>query len=558
MRRTIGLGLVGVGTASLGFLCVLISGGHFQKARAAGQQGAEGDLPGFHITVSPDMPYDVDMVTKKNLEAKGLFPQVQRLFDVYAWETFIGMNWPADPNGNPDKNKKIGDAGPVVWESWKEAYQVYRANGEKPSEWGSPTPPPETAAAAFAQLGGPSREAPSVRLLQMNFKPLVNHAHATVANETFQAFSGPLVDQNGNWVRYEVLMNQPEFDYVVTNQLYNLDGQVIFSQAQKQVVFPIGQNAIGFNGVHQVAHRGAMELKFAWKQMAKTDNPARFFTRECLVKSKNTWVPMTMGLVGMHIAVKTATSPTWIWATFEQVDNVRIDDMKSSLKGYPSSPNFNNPNLPTAPVNVLPPRLGSQDGNPIWDESKNTTPVQVTRVIPIPKAQEELNREAQRLLVGTRFQYYELIGTQWPTGTSSTTGSTPIAPAAPGGQGSALPYSGLNSVSNKTPGNITPVFLTNSTMETYFQLGNQPATNSEEGSPTDTTPVFATESCTGCHYSAAIATTSFRNNGAQTAIFGGSGRADFSWLPSQLAQWKPTKQASTPRGTTRLTARRGE
>lgn len=50
-----------------------------------------------------------------------------------------------------------------------------------------------------------------------------------------QAFSGPLVDQNGRWVHYVSLMNRREFDYIVSPNpghanegLYNLEGQVAF------------------------------------------------------------------------------------------------------------------------------------------------------------------------------------------------------------------------------------------------------------------------------------------------------------------------------------------
>jgi hypothetical protein len=33
----------------------------------------------------------------------------------------------------------------------------------------------------------------------------------------------------------------------------------------------------------------------------------------------------TLGLIGMHIAMRTRSSPQWIWATFEQIDNTRLD-----------------------------------------------------------------------------------------------------------------------------------------------------------------------------------------------------------------------------------------
>jgi hypothetical protein len=44
-----------------------------------------------------------------------------------------------------------------------------------------------------------------------------------------QAFSGPLIDQQGHWVHYVSLVNRKEFDYLVDNGLYFLEGQEAFS-----------------------------------------------------------------------------------------------------------------------------------------------------------------------------------------------------------------------------------------------------------------------------------------------------------------------------------------
>ncbi|MEI9982153.1 MAG: hypothetical protein WDN69_02420 [Aliidongia sp.] len=70
---------------------------------------------------------------------------------------------------------------------------------------------------------------------------------------------------------------------------------------------------------------------------------------------------------------------------------------------------------------------------------------------------------------GSIWQYYELIDTQWPT--------DPTSPPAAWDSGLA------QAVANKPGGQPTPVFLTNMTMESYFQSGNQPACNQEEGVP---------------------------------------------------------------------------
>jgi hypothetical protein len=166
--------------------------------------------------------------------------------------------------------------------------------------------------------------------------------------------------------------------------------------------------------------------------------------------------------------------------------------------------------------------------NGVWQTSPKT---QAARAIPIPDDKRDLNVDAEAALakVGSPLQYYKLIDTQWPTDPA----------AAPTPWNAGLP----SAITNKPGGNPTPVYLTNITMETYFQKGVQPACQQEElpnlkcppvpnpppGTPVvDTTPVFATESCMGCHSSAGVYTSKTTQSGQLTA--------DFSWLFSQKAQ----------------------
>jgi len=509
---------------------------------------AEPEIP--FPPLSPEMPYDVDMAQKSALEKKQQFAHVQRLFDIYSWQTFIALNWPIDDQGKPQKS--ITAESRHFWETYIESFQVYKEDGSGPV---NPNPPYDYGTVK----GYPNDYAPErgERLLTMNFQKNIparissRKSRGVVADETLQAFSGPLIDQNGKWVRYEVLMNEPEYDYVVQNQFYNLDGQLLFSNAGKQVNFPSGMNKDGLNRPPlPEPKRGAMELKLSWKELGKGDIQSRFLRVKAMIEDADgSWHKKEMGLVGMHIAVKTESSPTWVWATFEHVDNVRINDFLADpgVDGNaPKAPSFYDPNQPTKTVNVLPTPTGKDaSGNPTWDISKVTYPVQVTRVIPIPVAKEVLNSEVQGILgkAGSVLRYYELIDTQWPTGTDPKTGTSPLTPAVP--PGTPINFNAPNAIANKAPGDITPTFLTNSTMETYFQTGNQPATNEEEGSSFDITPIFATESCTGCHYSAGIVTRSFKNaSNANQAIFGASGNGDFSWLMAQKAKWlKSSKTA---------------
>jgi len=97
---------------------------------------------------------------------------------------------------------------------------------------------------------------------------------------------------------------------------------------------------------------------------------------------------------------------------------------------------------------------------------------------------------------------------------------------------------------------VVPVFLVNTTTETYFQKGPQAAGCLEQDNrltdncQTDNTPVVGTESCAGCHYSAGIAVGYKRDatgnpvmaNGVKVPVYGENGHfgrsahGNFSWM----------------------------
>lgn len=510
------------------------------------------------VRLSSELPFDVNINEVRALVKQGRVIDAHRAFEVLSWQAFVALNWPANRKGEPDNSKTIADTlAPRVWSFWRPAETVFLPDGKKPRPWSMTNnralnSPVFRAKAAWRQ-------------------------HTSSADGNFQAFSGPLVDQHGKWVRYEVYLNRPEFDYILANELYSQDGQVAFSQRSKNnyVDFPAN--------IGQKKH-GAIEIKLAWKELKEgVDDFDRFYHNKIKVTLSEPWKPgqtepetkvIDAGLVGMHIAMRTESSPEWIWSTFEQVDNVRVN---LDRNGKPVRPNFFNPDS-NEPVNVLPERNATIDpktGQPVivsgptattWVESLTTTPVQTARLdVPtqgqlnpldakLREVAQALNSEVQDQLKrrNSVFQYYELIDTQWPV--------HPNAPAFAGGANSAP-----ESISNKTPGDVIPVFLVNTTMETYFQKGQQEAGALEQddrlapGAPSiDSTLVVGTESCVGCHYSSGIAV-GFKRNAAGEEIlqdgypipiygenshFGKTGNAHFSWLLQLEAKAKPRKAAA--------------
>lgn len=551
----------------------LFSGSLLAAPAVTGEAGSGYDL-NFPLPLSSSLPYDVNVPALRALsdtpdKARPPYtipdeniPPAQRWFDIFSWQTFIALNWPALPDGKPDNKLTLADSlTPRVWEYYVDAGQVYRKDGAAPLPWKD-----AVAASQDKQfwMSGMSIGTP----------PDKKHAGdgdyqipvLGGASGSLQAFTGPMIDQQGKWVRYQAAMNDVEFDYLVENKLYNLEGQVAYT-AKNQINFPANKGT---------TKHGAMEIKMSWKQMSDQDDPSRFLVRKARV------IPLTgepytadFGLVGMHITAKTESSPTWIWATFEQVDNTSSNDLEKDSRGRPIKPTFFNTDNPTIPVNTLAPKnaapvrqynpaTGKNDGPEVytsWDESLTTNPTQATMVLPVPKATAALNAQVRAALkqLGSVFQYYELIGTQWPAAPSFPGFTNGVANQS---NGQLLPSS-YESILYKIPGKVVPVFLVNTTMETFFQNGNQPAGPVADdyrlpaGLLADPNTIFATESCAGCHFSAGAAV-GFKKDPygryvtqtvdgvkyrvpiyGQNAVRGLMGDADYSWLMQLRAQSAP-------------------
>jgi hypothetical protein len=285
-------------------LALLLAAGYPVSSMGSSADTSQGSVPlDFPKPLSPELPYDVDLKALSRLNRDKQIPEAQRLFDIFAWQAFIALNWPALPDGTPDKSKNMGDTTqPRVWMNWRSNDTIFRADGSKPEPWDPAT-----------QL--------SYRkdLVLWRFTKMLNESRSPVneLDASMQAFTGPLVDQNGIFVRYESYMNKTQFDYIVENELYNQEGQVEFVAVKgKPIQFPANQT-------EPTLQHGSMGIKLAWKQLGGNDIPARFFTTEAVVASTSydengkpvvTRSKQLMGLVGMHITALTQSSPTWIWA----------------------------------------------------------------------------------------------------------------------------------------------------------------------------------------------------------------------------------------------------
>lgn len=357
------------------------------------------------------------------------FGEFQSDVDVFSWNSFIALNWPANVTTcTPDtKGSILGGKGPTVWETFPEDSDLFVAPGNTPGAWCTFNTP----AAFQKKLLRLKRLPESGRLTALDArvgKLLVEDSKvsAQVAEkfpDIAQAVGGPLTDQNGRFVRYEKRVNQDEYNYLMANTLWSAAGQ----KGVTAINFPTGpQQSPGPCNGKPCGPTGAMEIKASWKVLtAQEAQSGRFYTRQAYVFNDNEGTPspgpnpVTVGLVGMHILHKTQTETKWFWSTFEQVDNTTTSFFNPKCTGC--SPNTQTAKQPYTELDA--------NGKPL------NAPVQVTRVAPI-QADAGLNAYYRGLLKGSVWENYQLISTQWATG------------GAPNG---------------------TPAVLANTTMETYIQ-----------------------------------------------------------------------------------------
>src|SRR5204863_8940539 len=84
------------------------------------------------------------------------------------------------------------------------------------------------------------------------------------------------------------------------------------------------------------------------------------------------------------------------------------------------------------------------------------------------------------------WQYYELVGVQWPAEVNNVTAADP----------KTFP----DNITNMSGGRPVPAFLSNSVVETYLQKGmQQPPLQFPYQGITPPGPFFMTSSCMACH-----------------------------------------------------------
>lgn len=414
----------------------------------------------------PPLPLSGIVPVVVNVPATATPLEARPCFDDFSWRSFIALNWPAAPNErgvpksphDPSVFLNAGQSYLSVWGTYRTASALYRIDSEPPVPFSSSQG--TNTICGVSALGS--------KILLMAAKS------GTLLQDVDQAFSYPLVDQNNNYIYYEIRFNADQYEFVRQNRLY-LAKNLMQAEMKAPIAMPISSP--------QPYHEGAIMLKAAWKQMTPADDASRYYTVKGVILDESTGNPVcrdvTLGLIAFHIGHKVDGLPQWVWSSFEQVDNVPNDDGSKPAGRMTLNNGTNDP----ATVGGWANRPASKHEVPAGKRVK----AQVTRLNPIPNTPTgastvDINNYYRKLLAKTVWTNYQLVITQWPADPVAQNQFKPKQDQGIYPKDSGQPFPVNNAV--------------NTAMETFFQ------------SQTDAAGAGG-NSCMQCHY--------------------GAGNADFSW-----------------------------
>jgi hypothetical protein len=428
------------------------------------------------------------------IEDSGL-ENLQRGFDFYSWRTFLALNSPDD--GTTPVEKAQADT-PTKWEhmnNFKQLLDVMLPADQQPPIW---------PAVAKGMNDERERLMPQACRDLLNARPdlvkdLPNRMIVKMIEESFnEPFkTGPLIDQQGHYAIFDILMNRQMFDYITVNHLNTKAGQA--ANADLAVDFPPGQNT-------PTAAFGSFMLKVSWKILTPEEIAAKtFHMRRALVLmppgEKRPCLDKTLGLIGFHAVHKTAGRPQWIWTSFEHVKNVpdRNEVAANKLSGGYNF--FSVTCKADCPVeNATPPF--PWDPDPALElrfRKDDSFKSQIVRETPLTDAAKNMNAVFHSMLpANSVWQNYMLLSTQWPT--AFLTHCTGLHSQ---NAGSPSPQTDFVKQPDMTC-SPAPTYLANSTLETYSQAEKKADGKADSLADLRDAPAvpLATSSCIACHSNA--------------------------------------------------------
>jgi hypothetical protein len=352
--------------------------------------------------------------SERGSEGLGLEPdRKKRLMDMFSWQEFIALSWPVSAQKTADEIDVCQGSKEMSGSPWEPAPQFPTQNEIGPLNcprwmtWHNRREilpgAPQTASSRCAADSNAVQSR-----LDVTSKVGFNDFQGTLTASKVPSMNATLVDQNGNKVYYDILINESVYHTLKCFQrLANAPEHMLLD-------FQHGQRSSSGGPIVP----GATELKFAWKILdaeKDRDRRSRFIIRHVKIPDDNdpnnrnkncetescTWRQVDVGLIGLHIVHKSRDHAQWIWSTFEQVDNDPDESAPTATPTVNPGVRFSFFGSCTTCKHNEPPERGEKS--------------QLTRTEEVAPDTVDLNHRVQQTLrdKGSVLQYYELVGTQY-------------------------------------------------------------------------------------------------------------------------------------------------
>ncbi len=414
--------------------------------------------PIIPITISPKIPGDV---LPNGIPA---YRATINQAAAFAWQEFIALNWAAQPGFRDSANAAIAfgnDHGtvPLVWHTFRHKVEIYPGNskvpyGYNPSklDYGYNTASPgyfynpDSTGTIDGQVA-PAGKTPDNYTPWVNLDEINEIGVATMFTGVSDSTKYP-----GQQILFLAKANKAEYTYIAKNKWYGGTSVASNGLATAKANTAAYIKANGNTPVPGASNSlvslpyGTIEIKSAWRRLTPAEQQSgrfysttvRYYKQNGTTKKPN-YIDEVFGMVALHIIHKTPTAPYFVFATFEQTDNILtangspVEDADGNIIANqnlnPLNPNFKVTNAtPTTPQMFSPMTANSIPGKSLYYENtvgQKLPEGKVTinrRLHPIPPQIISANRTAHAAItqynrskgvVRSPWSYYKLINVQY-------------------------------------------------------------------------------------------------------------------------------------------------
>jgi hypothetical protein len=349
-----------------------------------------------------------------------------------SWQEFIALNWPAtkqsgmqNQRDTPSKTCRFGDpdcSGPTVWETFRGKVEIFPGAGSPPGySWGGPSfgydALPQykyqkaVAACDPAQASDP---VPWINLDEIDQITLDSMYAGAAPDDGSPGNSSP------HLIRFLAKGNRAEYVYVAGNssptdpndQWWSSVPADVVARTKAYLAWKMASPRAGSKRMVSLPYN-TIEMKAGWRPLSEDEiasghfhmQTVRFY-EQASPSSSFCYRDATWGLVALHIIQKTPSAPYFIYATFEQTDNILTADGQpvEDVDGNVLHPSTQPPTYPQEclvdpqPPPGPPEEIASKEGSVILTSNPKTcTPLPVDRYCEEP---------------GSRLYYHNAPGNQ--------------------------------------------------------------------------------------------------------------------------------------------------